>query len=187
MDKIYLDDNIFYIKNFLSEKSHAALKEISTNVSQNNQWDFSNEISNRGRYKVDDPEYSFIWHEYDNNLNKIFDSSKHYIEKVHTIEKMIPSTTIDYGLGPHSDDDGYKKFHKVQHGDPMILFGTVYYINSDYLGGELEYVNFDIKIKPIENTLVCHPGTELYEHFVNNISSGNRYSIPNFVMNKKYF
>lgn len=76
--------------------------------------------------------------------------------------------------------DGFIDVHTDQMGKPDISFGVVIYINDNYDGGEIVYPDHGISIKPIERSLVIHPGNFL--HKTNPvIGSNNRHMISTFV------
>lgn len=52
-----------------------------------------------------------------------------------------------------------------------------FFLNENYEGGEIEFPRFSLKIKPKENQALFFPSNYVYNHKVNNIISGTRYSI----------
>jgi hypothetical protein len=60
-----------------------------------------------------------------------------------------------------------------------IVKGAVFYINDDYVGGELEYTEDGFTLKPIANSLVIHDATMI--HGVKRVISGDRYTFPCFI------
>lgn len=55
-----------------------------------------------------------------------------------------------------------------------------YYPNDDYEGGEIEFPNFKLKIKPKANQAVFFPSNYVYAHIVNKVTSGYRYAVVNW-------
>jgi hypothetical protein len=53
----------------------------------------------------------------------------------------------------------------------------ILYLNDDYDGGELEFVNFDIKIKPESGMLVVFPASFPYAHIAHPVTNGTKYAI----------
>jgi hypothetical protein len=53
----------------------------------------------------------------------------------------------------------------------------ILYLNDDYEGGEIEFVNFGIKIKPEAGMLVVFPATYPYAHIAHPVTSGTKYAI----------
>ena len=64
-----------------------------------------------------------------------------------------------------------------------IKKGLIYYLNDDFEGGEIVYINKDIEHKPIANSLIIHPSSEEYTHGVKLITKGVRYTMTNFYRN----
>ena len=68
-------------------------------------------------------------------------------------------------------------FSMNQHIDTAGDFATIYYINDNYEGGEINFPWHDLKIKPKANSCVTFPSNQDYLHEVlKNI--GERYSAP---------
>ena len=57
---------------------------------------------------------------------------------------------------------------------------SVYYLNNNYEGGELEFSYIDLTIKPDKNELVIFPSTNLFSHKAKKIISGTKYSMANW-------
>lgn len=54
---------------------------------------------------------------------------------------------------------------------------AILYLNDNYEGGELEFVNFNIKIKPVAGTLYLFPSNYAYSHIAHPVQSGTKYAI----------
>jgi Rps23 Pro-64 3,4-dihydroxylase Tpa1-like proline 4-hydroxylase len=81
---------------------------------------------------------------------------------------------------------GYLPAHQDQGVSTRIL-STVSYLNDDYVGGEIEFVNSKVKIKPPAGSIIFFPSNYLYVHEVHPIVSGERYSLPHWFHNRKDF
>lgn len=57
---------------------------------------------------------------------------------------------------------------------------SVYYINDDYVGGELEFPFLNLSIKPSAGELIIFPSTNLFSHSANPVISGIKYSMANW-------
>lgn len=183
MEKKYINDEIFYVDNFLSPSTHQFLINLCDSV----QWSFEDKnVPYRGKVDLYGNEYDFIWEEFRTNLFKLFDEKDYDHNYTRTLQKFkhgFPDGDDKYVMGLHSDDDGYKKYKQIHSPVPEVLYGAVYYINSNYDGGEVEYPYLGLKVKPKSNTLLCHPGTILYTHGVTKVSNFDRLSIPSFMFN----
>jgi predicted 2-oxoglutarate/Fe(II)-dependent dioxygenase YbiX len=54
---------------------------------------------------------------------------------------------------------------------------VVIYLNDDYEGGEIEFPNFDIKIKPKAGTMILFPSNFAYTHIAHPVNNGIKYAI----------
>tara|TARA_B110000503_G_C7049041_1_gene371497 strand:- start:91 stop:837 length:747 start_codon:yes stop_codon:yes gene_type:complete len=76
--------------------------------------------------------------------------------------------------------EGAGKHFKVHadHGPAYVTtVSAVAYLNDEYLGGELIFPRFGLKIKPEVGDLVVFPSTFIYEHSSEEILDGTKYSI----------
>lgn len=69
-------------------------------------------------------------------------------------------------------DDGLFMTRKVS---------MVYYFNDNYEGGEIVFPRFNVEIKPKANQLILFPAAYIYNHNVNEVTSGTRYSMVNWI------
>lgn len=63
----------------------------------------------------------------------------------------------------------------------------ILYINDDYEGGELEFVHFDLKIKPKRGTLYLFPASYPYTHIAHSVESGTKYAIVTWLHDRPNF
>ena len=70
--------------------------------------------------------------------------------------------------------------HADEIGNATIKYGIVLYINEDFNGGEIEYPDLELSIKPKARSLVIHPGN--INHRVKKVLHGpTRYMMTTFV------
>lgn len=100
------------------------------------------------------------------------------------IRDWEPLQLLHYGQGGHyiphvdaetlySDEDGLELWEKTLDRDVSV----VYFINDDFVGGELFFPNLDLLIKPEAGALVCFPSDHNYIHGVKPVTSGRRFSV----------
>ena len=58
---------------------------------------------------------------------------------------------------------------------------AILYLNDDYDGGEIEFINFDVKIKPTKGTLILFPAHFVYAYRENEVKNGTKYSINTLI------
>jgi hypothetical protein len=63
-----------------------------------------------------------------------------------------------------------------EHADTAGDFAVIYYINDDYEGGEINFMDHGLKIKPKANSFVTFPSNSDYWHEVLENKSKERYS-----------
>ncbi len=100
-----------------------------------------------------------------------------FYEKDFMITPFIEGESLD----PHFDSntDEYTIL-KTPNGNPKRDISSVLYLNGNYSGGEIEFINLGVKIKPRAGMLILFPGDETYTHFVHPVTSGKRFVIPQF-------
>jgi predicted 2-oxoglutarate/Fe(II)-dependent dioxygenase YbiX len=72
-------------------------------------------------------------------------------------------------MGPHVDDEGITIYNHI---------ASILYLNDDYSGGELCFLDRGICLSPKAGDLIVFPGNKNYKHEVSLITSGERYTIP---------
>ena len=78
---------------------------------------------------------------------------------------------------PHAD----KEWNDGSPGEQNYYdIGSVVYLNDDYTGGELEFPNQNVKIKPEAGSIIVFPSSVPYLHQSNEILSGEKYMCPGF-------
>jgi predicted 2-oxoglutarate/Fe(II)-dependent dioxygenase YbiX len=58
---------------------------------------------------------------------------------------------------------------------------AIVYLNDDYEGGEVEFVNFGVKIKPKPGMLLLFPSTYPYTHVAHPVKDGIKYAIVTWI------
>ncbi len=115
------------------------------------------------------------------NLNNLFFESFDLIEKDYMSSYGIFSEWHDqygilkYGVGQqftnHIDD--HPSYHR--------RVSTVYYLNDNYVGGEIKFPRFNITFKPKANQMILFPSTYVYNHSVSPVIEGERYAVVSWL------
>jgi hypothetical protein len=61
---------------------------------------------------------------------------------------------------------------------------AICYLNDDYEGGEIEFENFGIKIKPKSGMLLLFPSNYAYSHIAHPVISGTKYAIVTWLADR---
>jgi hypothetical protein len=172
-DEIYLanvakignsTDNIQYIKNVLPEEDHRILLNY---VNSAQSW-------KEQPWKAITIESANLPEEISEMLNRIFQlvykkSVELYdvaINPFHNSALHVVKFVKGFYLKPHVDTLSSEGNH----------IASVYYINDDYTGGEIDFPDHNLKIKPDANSLIIFPGNENYVHSVHEIIDNDRHS-----------
>ena len=78
---------------------------------------------------------------------------------------------LKYGIGQKFDrhaDDHWRYPRRVS---------MTYYANDDYEGGEIEFDEFEVMLKPKKGQLLIFPSTFVYTHTVHPVTAGTRYAV----------
>jgi predicted 2-oxoglutarate/Fe(II)-dependent dioxygenase YbiX len=87
------------------------------------------------------------------------------------------------------DTYGVLKYGKGQqftnHIDDCVAFhrrvSTVYYLNDNYTGGEINFPRFGVTYKPKANQMIVFPSTFVYNHSVSPVIEGERYAVVSWL------
>jgi hypothetical protein len=172
-DEIYLanvakigdsTENILYIEDVLSQDEHAILLNF---VKTRDEWNHEPWGSKTVRSSEIPEEISTI-------LYKVFTL---FYEKAKSFYDVEVDFFVKDRVTLFKFVEGFDlPLHVDILSDEALHIASVYYINDDYTGGEINFPDHNIKIKPKSNSLVIFPGNENYEHEVLKIVNGNRFS-----------
>jgi hypothetical protein len=84
-----------------------------------------------------------------------------------------------------TDKDQYLDESEHSLPNDFIEYSSVFYINDNYIGGELFFPEYDVKIKPKAGTFITWPSNAKYMHGVCEITDGYRYTIPGIWYSEK--
>ena len=85
-----------------------------------------------------------------------------------------------YNMLKYSSGEGYTPHCDAGPGDNRKISSLVY-LNNDFTGGELEFINFDIKIKPEPGMMLLFPSDFSYSHIAHTVTSGTKYAIVTWI------
>jgi hypothetical protein len=136
-------------------------------------WD--NRVASRPILEKIDPEISII-------IERLVARLKIEVDDFFNVDAKPTSPAIvrwmpGYRQEPHADK-------QLQNGEPNDFpwydLAGLFYLNDDYDGGELYFLNHDVEFKPKPGAAYFFPGDINYSHGVREITKGIRYVIPFF-------
>jgi len=192
MDKVYLHPEIYYIKNILSEQDLNTLIRYCTDEENWITLDGAEkETIYRNNYnQVSNPYILNIVDNLNSTISQIVDTENIRLNQTATLARFRGDSRPQPREGTFWDDEYWSmnphRDKSCQHSEiavncchaAAITQGVVFYINDDYLGGEIEYVDYDIIYKPVANSLLIHNADIL--HGVKRVIQGDRYTFPLF-------
>jgi len=107
-----------------------------------------------------------------------------YHSKVKNIE---PPQFLAYPVGghyiEHNDCENFEngRWVRIAPRDISILF----YLNDNYTGGELEFTQLGLTIKPKAGMMIAFPSYKEFAHKVHPVQSGTRYSLVSWLETEK--
>ena len=157
-------DNIQYIEDVLSQEDHAVLLNYAKNADswKEQPWlarMIESENLPKEVFEILNKTFELVYKKstdlYGVAINPFHKSALHLVKFV-----------VGFYLVPHVDTLSSEGNH----------IASVYYINDDYTGGEIDFPDHNLKIKPKANSLIIFPGNENYLHAVHKIVNNDRYS-----------
>jgi hypothetical protein len=90
----------------------------------------------------------------------------------------------NYHLLKYSSGEEYKAHYDSTTNTGRII-SALCYLNDEFEGGELEFVNFGIKIKPQPGMLILFPSNYAYTHVAHPVISGTKYSLVTWIRDRE--
>lgn len=114
-------------------------------------------------------------------LNNLFFENFDPIEKDYLSSFGIFSNWHDtYGILKYGKGQKFTN-HIDDHPDYHRRVSTVYYLNDEYTGGEINFPRFNITFKPSANQMIVFPSTYVYNHSVSEVINGTRYAVVSWL------
>lgn len=104
-----------------------------------------------------------------------------------TVKNLEPTQFLGYPVGghyiEHNDSENFEggKWVRIAPRDISILF----YLNEEYTGGELEFTQLGLTIKPKKGMMIAFPSYKEFAHKVHPVKSGFRYSLVTWLETEK--
>ena len=116
-----------------------------------------------------------------NILNNIFFEHFDPIEKDYMETYGIFTDWHDtYGILKYGEGQQFTN-HIDDHPTYHRRISTVYYLNENYTGGEINFPRFGVTLKPKANQMIVFPSTYVYNHSVSPVIEGERYAVVSWM------
>lgn len=168
------DNDICIVRDFFSTEDLEKINEFILNLSDSDWEGYNDGLSEEevGNFyskttkiiRQNSKEMAILLDKYTDLATRIL--SEYYSDFYLNRGYYTITRTTDVGMMRHSDDNGSNG----------VLSGCVFYFNDDYEGGELVYDGLGIDYRPKAGDFVFHPGSDTYEHHVNDVTRGIRLS-----------
>jgi predicted 2-oxoglutarate/Fe(II)-dependent dioxygenase YbiX len=90
----------------------------------------------------------------------------------------------DYNLLKYNNNQLYHRHYDGVTASGRVL-SAICYLNDDYEGGELEFPNFGITIKPQAGMLILFPSNYAYAHIARPVTTGTKYAIVTWIRDRE--
>lgn len=165
--------------------------EISTN--ENISWSRARTLG-KGVYQQERTNKDIgVTYEAENSNNKLFQnihnnfrtlllaSSLNYAKRYYIDNELIHEP---YNLLKYSGGEEYKQHFDGETSTGRII-SAICYLNDDFEGGELEFPNFNFKLKPQKNMLILFPSNFAYSHIAHPVTSGTKYALVTWIKDRQ--
>jgi hypothetical protein len=88
-----------------------------------------------------------------------------------------------YSLLKYSTGEQYSEHYDGGTGIGRCI-SCVVYLNGDYEGGEIEFVNFGVKIKPEPGMMIIFPSNFAYRHIAHPVTAGTKYNLVTWIKDR---
>jgi len=131
--------------------------------------------------KIEDSQSTNIAEMFQTNLNNIFFEHFDPVEKDYMNTYGVFSEWHDvYGILKYGEGQQFTN-HVDDHPSYHRRISTVYYLNDNYTGGEINFPRFGITFKPKANQMIVFPSTYVYNHSVSPVIEGERYAVVSWM------
>jgi hypothetical protein len=104
-----------------------------------------------------------------------------YLERY---QVKIPLWHEGYQVLKYESGQEYKAHFDGGSAEVSRQLSCICYLNNDYQGGELEFPNFKVKIKPEPGMLILFPSSYPYMHIAHPVTKGTKYNLVTWLREK---
>lgn len=107
--------------------------------------------------------------------NLLIDAAESYMYE-HRLLGITPYSHEFYSVLKYSDNQKFDAHVDGMPGSNRFI-SCILYLNDNYIGGELEFINYDLKLKMPAGSLVIFPSGFSHAHQAHPVTSGTKYAI----------
>lgn len=197
MNKVNIDENIFYVENAIDRND----LEIINNFYDKYKPSFVRSGSFYNLFDLEKlSELKYIMKKMEKIIDSVIDNTKYHAHFNNTVQFYNKDIAVGkWAIAPHADrfteedivitdEDDYVKEegHHDSINSAHVTHGFIYYFNDDYEGGEVVYINKNISFKPKSGILLVHSAFSEYTHGVTRVESGERRFVTGFIYENEW-
>jgi hypothetical protein len=122
----------------------------------------------------DNYELTVLYNKFDQKFSEI---EKLYFQNFNTKNFKVNFTKREFIFCVKYTQGRSAPYHFDDMEELVRRVSVLYYPNDNYLGGELVFPEFNVKIKPKADQMIIFPSSYIYYHYVIPVENGTRYSI----------
>jgi len=116
-----------------------------------------------------------------NQFNMLLLATTNVYAKKYNIHEPFYHET--YSLLKYSSGQSYSEHYDGATGIGRCISCLVY-LNDNYDGGEIEFINFGVKIKPQAGMMIIFPSNFAYRHIAHPVTNGTKYSLVTWIKDR---
>ena len=156
-----------------------------------------NEKDDPDKHETDLEVRNTLWYTIPDKLAKKHEEAvagcfiSHIVPKYHSEFKSYePVQLLGYPVGGHykAHNDGETFNYKTRQWEPIMArdVSFLFYLNDQYGGGELEFPDLGLTIKPKKGMMIAFPSYKDFVHKVHPVTWGHRYTLVSWVQTQKH-
>lgn len=116
-------------------------------------------------------------------LTKVISNAYEKYSKINPVPKNECITARDYSVRVYKKNDGYFKEHIDQSAGSTVnrIFAIILYLNDVYIGGETNFPDLGISVKPQKGKVLIFPCNYLFRHSGQMPISNDKYIFTAFI------
>jgi predicted 2-oxoglutarate/Fe(II)-dependent dioxygenase YbiX len=114
-------------------------------------------------------------------LNSTHAALQSYQSKFKIIETL--AIAEPFSLLRYTEGQEFKEHHDGGTETGRSVSALIY-LNNDFTGGHLEFVNFGVTVQPEPGMLLLFPSNYAYEHVAYPVETGTKYAIATFILDR---